>query len=73
MQHRHAVGNRPDRRHVVGDGHCGCAHFHHDLADQVVDDARHDRVETGGGFVEKDDLRFRGNGAGEADPFLHPP
>ena len=71
MQHGHGVGNRARGRHVVGDGHCGGPHFDDNLADQIVDDAGHDRVQPGGGFVEKDDFRLCGNGAGQTHAFLH--
>ena len=55
----------------MGDGDGGRAHLGHDFADQVVDDAGHDRIEAGGGFVEEDDFRLGGDGAGEADALLH--
>ena len=55
----------------MGDGHGGGTHFDHDLADQVVDDAGHDGVKAGGGFVEEDDLGLGSDGAGKADAFLH--
>ncbi|OIQ68420.1 hypothetical protein GALL_499870 [mine drainage metagenome] len=55
----------------MGDGHGGDAHFHHDLADQLIDDAGHDGIEAGGRLVKKDDLWLGGDGAGEADTLLH--
>ncbi len=66
MQHRDLVGDGAHARHVVGDGHRRRAHLRHDLADQVVDDAGHDRVEAGGRLVEEDDLGLRGDGTGQA-------
>ena len=71
MQHRHLVGDRAHRGHVVGDGDRGGAHLGDELADQVVDDPGHDRVEAGGRLVEEDDGRVGGDGAGEADALLH--
>ncbi len=65
VQHGDIVGNGAHGGHVVGDGHGGGAHLHDDLTDQVVDDAGHDRVQPGGGLVEKDNLRLGGDGAGQ--------
>ena len=49
----------------------GRAHLGDELADEVVDDAGHDRVEAGGRLVEEDHRRVGGDGAGEADALLH--
>ena len=66
-----SVGDGAHGGHVVGDGDGGGAHLGDQLADQVVDDAGHDRVEAGGGLVEEDDGGVGGDGAGEADALLH--
>ena len=57
----------------MGDSHrCG-AHLDHDLADQIVDHPGHDGVQSGCGLVKEDDLGLGGDGASEADTFLHAP
>ena len=56
----------------MGDGDRGRAHLGHNLADQRVDDPRHDRVQPRGRFVKENHLRIGADRAGQADPFLHP-
>ena len=53
------------------DGHGRHTHLDYDLADQFINDTGHDWIEAGGGFIEEDNFRFRSNGSGEADTFLH--
>mmetsp|Transcript_23722 Transcript_23722/g.42454 ORF Transcript_23722/g.42454 Transcript_23722/m.42454 type:complete len:265 (+) Transcript_23722:1237-2031(+) len=73
MEHGHIVRNCAHRRHVMGDGH-GCGpHLGHNLADQIVDHTGHDGIKPGGGFVEKNNLGFCGNGPGQAHALLHAP
>ena len=55
----------------MGDGHRRGAHFDDNLADQIVDDARHDRIKAGGGFVKEDDLGLGRNRARKSDALLH--
>ena len=71
MQHRDVVGDGADRGHVVGDGDRRRADLGDELADQIVDDPGHDRVEPGGRLVEEDHRGVGGDGAGEADALLH--
>ena len=42
-----------------------------EVQDQVVDAGRGDGVEARGGFVEEQDLRIHGHGAGEGGAFAH--
>ncbi len=71
MQHSDLIGNRPHTGHVVSDGDCCCAHLGDNLADQLVDDARHNRIKARCGFVEKDHLRVGTDRTGKADALLH--
>ena len=40
----------------------------HAFNDQVVDHVAHDRIQSGGRFVEENDFRFGGDRPGQADP-----
>src|SRR5690625_2959033 len=71
MQHGDTIRDAADRAHVMGDRHRRHAKLDDNLADQVVDDFGHDRVEPGGGLVEENDLGFGSDGAGKADALLH--
>ena len=55
----------------MGDGHRGCAHFHDNFADQIVDHTCHNWVETCGGFVEENNLGVGGDGARKPYALLH--
>src|SRR5689334_6883993 len=49
----------------------GGAHLLHCAHDQVVDDVGHDRIKSGRGLVEEDDLRIGGDRTRKTDALLH--
>ena len=71
IEHGDAVGNLARADQIVGDRQRRCAGVFHGVDDEIVDDVRHDRIETGGRFVEEDDLGIGGHGARQPDALLH--
>ena len=55
----------------MGDGYGSRAHFHNDFADQIVDDASHNRVKASRWFIKKDNFGIRCYGTGKANTLLH--
>src|SRR5690242_1335537 len=70
-QHRDAVADREQAVEVVRHHEYGQAKAALQIADQFVEGAGGDRIETGGRLVEKNDLRIEGQRAGETGPLAH--
>ncbi len=63
------VGHFPAKSDLMGDdqhGHSGLRQFLHDAEDF----ANQFRIQSGGGFVEEQDLGVHGQGSGDGDPLL---
>ena len=71
MQHGDPVSDGPDAGHVMGDRHGRRAHLGHNLADQIIDNAGHDRVEPRGGFIKENDLGICRNCPCKTHALLH--
>ena len=67
LDHRDAVGDFACARHVVRDGQNARTNVARGGRDQIIDDIGGDRVETGGWFVEQQNLRVIGNCARQRD------
>ena len=71
LDHGHIVSNGAHGGHVVSDRDGRCAQMLHLAADQLVDDVGGHWIKTGGRLIEKQDLRPRGDGAGERGALEH--
>src|SRR5471032_2471950 len=71
VQHGHPIGDLECHLHVVRDGHGGALECLIHFDDQIGHHVAEDRVETGRRLVEKKNLRFQGDGAGEANAPPH--
>jgi len=55
----------------MGDGDSGDAQIAHQLHDQCIDRFGANGIKAGGRFIEENDFRPCGNGAGKRHAFLH--
>eukprot|EP00659_Diplonema_papillatum_P005423 gene5423-8274_t len=70
-QHRYAVGDGVQRVEVVGDQEHAQAQRIAQGQDQLIEGGGADRVEAGGGFVEKQDVRVQRQGTGQGRALDH--
>ena len=70
-QHRHTVGDGVQRVEVVGDQEHTQAQRIAQGEDQLVELRRANRVETGGRFVQEQDVRVQGQCAGQGCTLDH--
>jgi len=70
-QHRHTVGDGVQRVEVVGDQEHAQPQRIAQGQDQLVELRRANRVEAGGGFVEKQDVRVQRQGSGQSRTLDH--
>src|SRR5579883_1426639 len=73
IKHGDAIGDLAHAGHVMGDGQGGRPQLLHAFANEVVNHVAHDRIQSGGGLVEEDDLGIGGDGARKSHPLLHAP
>src|SRR6516164_9544644 len=72
-QHRDPIANREKAVEVMGHHEYGQTEAAFQIPDQFVEASGSNRIEPGSRFVEKGDLRIKGERAGEACPFTHAP
>ncbi len=71
QEYRDPVGDRAQRVDVVGDHHDAERQGALQVADQLVELRRPDRIEAGGGLVEEQHVGIEGDGAREARALAH--
>ena len=67
------VGDREDAGQLVGNHDDRCAKIRAQLEDQIVEQARANRIESGRRLVEEQDVRIERHRTRQPRALLHPP
>ena len=71
MQEHYLIGQIKYFRYVVADDNRSKAKFGLGSGKKMINFLAHNRIKTGGWFIEKHDRRLQLHGTSQPDPFLH--